>query len=86
MDSSAATPGGWLMAKHFWENSRDHYVGTTIPLNLPFLGPLLLGFLGASDHLALVAVASGRPHFDGGILKGRRGDGDLAATLKMWNK
>ena len=67
-------------------NTQVYYIDTTIHLDLPFLGPLLLGFLGASDHLALVAVASGRPHFNGGILKGCRGDGYLTSALKMLNK
>ena len=73
-----------------WQNNgREHprlLHGYDCTLDLPFLGSLLLGFLGASDHLALVAVASGRPHFNGGILKGCGGDGYFTATLDMLNK
>lgn len=49
---------------------------------LPFLCLLLLGLLGASDHLAPVAVPPGRPCFDEGVLKRSGGDGYPTATLE----
>jgi hypothetical protein len=49
---------------------------------VPFLRLLLLGLLGASDHLAPAAVPPGRPRFDGGVLKRCGGDGHLTATLE----
>ena len=49
--------------------------------SLPFLGFLLFGLLGASDHLAPVAVPPGRTGLDGRVLKWGGGDGHLTATL-----
>lgn len=53
-----------------------------IPVFLPFLSFLFLGFLGSSHHFASVTISSSWTSFDRSVFKRGRGYSNFTSTLQ----